>query len=276
MRIVSPRPFARLTKTATVSSVRKVRPTSAEDFLRLAAHTGSSTLAADYAKKGLRSSGDRADPETTVLLLRELYRNHLSARRLRSAHAIARKMVRVGALQEFAYADLARAQAALGWWPRAAESHRIAARVAPASRRSIHWGFLALALDRQGRHDEALSAFERAARWSATNRPLYRAQHALSQLESGSSSSSITDLDERVTELECARCGEGYGSFVLGLLYSHKQDPKRARRLLRQFVKRNASHPLRSVTLAWELRRARAELRRLRSGSVAPPSRPLP
>lgn len=275
-RIVSTGPFARSIEAARVDDVRKVRPMSADDYLRLAIQTGSPDAASAYAEKGLRTVTDQANPETLVLLLREIYRSHLYARRLRSAHAVARKMVRVGVAQEIAYTDLARAQAALGWWHRAAESYRVAARIAPASRRAMHWGLLAAALQRQGRHAEGLSALERAARWSLGSRPLYRAQMALARLEMGASVDEIDDLEERVTDLECARCGEGYGRFVLGLLYARTGDRARARRNLKQFVKRNAADPLRSLTLAWEVRRARDELRRLRGGNASPSSPPAP
>lgn len=104
--------------------------------------TGSPAEAAVLAERGLRhhgeSAGDQAiDPETRLLLLRES-RAHLHARRLRSAHAVARKMAHLGVAQEIAHVDLARACAALGWWTRAAQAYRIAARTAPAARRAMH------------------------------------------------------------------------------------------------------------------------------------------
>ena len=136
---------------------------TADDYLRLALHTGSPDAAAVYAEKGLRFASDRVDAETRVLLLREIYRSHLFARRVRSAHAVARKMVRLGVAQEIAHVDLGRACMALGWWQRAAQAYRIAARNAPASRRALHWFSAGIALHHDGRFDEALGAL-RAAR----------------------------------------------------------------------------------------------------------------
>jgi hypothetical protein len=47
---------------------------TADDYLRLAIHTGSPAAAGAYAMKGLRDAQSRIDPETTLLLLREIYR----------------------------------------------------------------------------------------------------------------------------------------------------------------------------------------------------------
>ncbi len=235
---------------------------TAEDYLRLAIHTESPEGASVYAEKGLRAEEGRSlEPETALLLWREIFRSHLYARRLRSAHAVAKKMVRFGVEQEIAYADLGRVCGALGWFAKAAQAHRIAARNAPARRRSMHWAAAAAALHHAGLYDEALGALERAVRWSLGTRSLHRASAALVRLDRGASPGSIDDLPDLVEELAAARCGEGYGRYVLGMLCFALGDLTDARRHLLQFVRRNAKEPMRRSTLAAELRRARATLR---------------
>ncbi len=248
--------------------VRKQRHLTADDYLRLAISTGTPAEAAVLAERGLRHRGDdgadEIDPETRLLLLREIYRSHLHARRLRSAHAVARKMVKLGVASEIAHVDLARACAALGWWPRAAQAWRIAARNAPAARRAMHWASVAVALHHARLYDDALSALERAVRWSLSTRPLHRAYIALVQLDSGRRPEELDHLADVIQELECARCGEGFGRYVLGLLHAATGDRAKARAHLVHFVKRNADDPLRAVTLAAEIRRARTVARGLR------------
>jgi len=234
---------------------------TADDYLRLAIRTGSPVDASGYAEKGLRAAGDRIDPETRLLLLREIYRSHLYARRLRSAHAIARKMVRIGVAQELAHADLGRACAAMGWWDRAAPAYRIAARNAPASRRSLHWAQVGTALHHAGQFDEALSAYERAVRWSLGARALHRAQGFLAQVDRGDEAQTLVGLPELLDELRDARCGEGYGRYVRGLLHLSLGERAEARQNLLAFLKRNVSDPMRATTLAAEIRRARLTLR---------------
>lgn len=261
--------------------MRKQRNLTADDYLRLAISTGSPAEAAVLAERGLRhhgggDDGATIDPETRLLLLREIYRAHLHARRLRSAHAVARKMVRLGVAQEIAHVDLARACAALGWWHRAAQAWRIAARNAPAARRAMHWAAVAVAQHHDERYDDALSSLDRAVRWSLTTRPLHRAYMALVRLDAGARVDEVEHLDEVIEELECARCGEGFGRYVLGLLHAAKGDVARATRNLAAFVKRNADDPLRSITLGREIRRARRTMRDLRRRGAAPSSTNLP
>lgn len=250
---------------------------TADDYLRLAIHTGSPTAAGAYAMKGLQDAQNRIDPETSLLLLREIYRSHFYARRLRSAHAIARKMVRIGVALEISHVDLGRVCLALGWWIRAAQAYRIAARNAPASRRAMHWSSVAIALHQGGDFEGSLSALERAVRWSLNTRPLHRAYIALVRIDAGEHPDAIEGLTEAIEELEVARCGEGYGRYVLGLLLAAQGDDLLARAHLRIFVKRNASDPMRACTLAGELRRARVTLRAIRSRSPSqPPVAPPP
>lgn len=247
--------------------MRKQRDLSADDYLRLAIGTGTPAEAALLAARGLRQDGAgeaAIDPETRLLLLREIYRAHLHARRLRSAHAVAKKMVKLGVATEIAHVDLARAAAALGWWPAAAQAYRIAARNAPAARRAMHWGAVAVALHHAGLLDDALSALERAVRWSLSTRPLHRAYAALVQLDAGRPVGELEQLGDVIHELACARCGEGFGRYVRGLLEAARGDDARAVEHLEHFLQRNGDDPLRSITLAAELRRARMTLRDLR------------
>lgn len=251
--------------------MRRSRPITAEDYLRLAIHTGSPTAAGSYAVKGLREGQSRIDPETSLLLLREIYRSHFYAQRLRSAHAIARKMLRIGVALEIAHVDLGRVCLALGWWTRAAQAYRIAARNAPASRRAMHWSSVAIALHHGGDAAGALSALERAVRWSLNTRPLHRAYIALVRIDAGEFPDAIEGLSEAIDELEVARCGEGFGRYVLGLLHAARGSDLDARAHLRTFVKRNEGDPMRASTLSHELRRARVTLRAIRRRAPSQP-----
>lgn len=249
-------PYSQVTRT------RPGKPTriAAEEYLRLAMAAPSPEEAAALAREGLAVL-PTGDAEGVVLLQREIFKAHLVAGRPRSAHAIARKMVRAGALPEVTHADLGRACAALGWWSRAAQAYRLAARFAPARRRSLHWGACASAFHHASLHDDALSALDRALRWSSATRPLHRAHAALVRIDRGDI---IDDLDVIVADLEVARCGEGYGRYVLGRLMYFSGDRSRAARFLREFLRRNVGDPLREATLAGEIRAARALLQQTR------------
>jgi tetratricopeptide (TPR) repeat protein len=172
-------------------------------------------------------------------------------------------MVRLGALSELTHADLGRACTALGWWQQAALAYRLAARFAPARRRPLHWGACAAAFDHAGMPDDALAALDRAVRWSTNTRPLHRAYAALIRTERGEP---VDDVPAVLSDLELAPCGEGYGRYVLGRLYFRLGDAARARRFLREFLRRNVGDPLREATLAGEIARAR---RCLRAGAAS-------
>lgn len=237
-------------------SRERVSPPDPEDFLRLAA-ASSPEAAGQLAGTALKEHRGNLDPEGALLLLREVFKAHLHANRPRSAHAVARKMVATGALQEIAHADLGRACSALGWWLRAAQAFRLAARFSPAQRRGIHWGACAAALHYGGRTEEALAALDKALRWSTTARPLHRAHAAMMRLESGQA---VEDLEGLVEELRASRASEGYGRYVLGMLAQLRGQPEEARPLLEEFVRRNGADPLKRATLAGELARARRVL----------------
>ncbi len=250
-----------MTKARDIVEAPTVEPA---DCLRLAMNSDDPAEASRYARAGLaraerlRELGGEADAEATLLLLRELFKAHVRAGRPRSAHAIARKMTRLGVLSEIAHADLGRACAALGWFERAGRCYRLAARFAPATRRATHWSACAMALWNAGRHDEALAALDRATRWSSVTRPLHRAQAAMVEQSRGTT---VGDLEEIIADLDASRAAEGYGRFVLGTLAHGRGEHERAGGLLREFIARNERDPLRAATLAGELTRARAILR---------------
>jgi tetratricopeptide (TPR) repeat protein len=245
-----------------LTRTRERKPTRvvAEEYLRLAMAASSPEQAAALAREGLAVL-PAGDGEGAVLLYREIFKAHLVAGRPRSAHAVARKMVRAGALPEVTHADLGRACAALGWWARAAQAYRLAARFAPARRRSLHWAACASAFHHAALHEEALAALERALRWSTTTRPLHRGYAALVRIDRGEA---VDDLDVVVADLEVARCGEGYGRYVLGRLVYARGDTQRGAGFLREFLRRNVGDPLREATLAGEIRAARTLLQQRR------------
>lgn len=228
-----------------------------EEYLRQAMAASSPEQAAALARQGLAVTL-ASDTEGKVLLEREIFKAHLLAGRPRSAHAIARKMVLAGALPEVAHADLGRACAALGWWVRAAQAYRLAARFAPARRRSLHWAACASAYHHAAQHDNALAALDRALRWSTRTRPLHRAYAALVRMDRGET---VDGLDALVADLEAAPCGEGYGRYVLGRLAFAVGNRREGARFLREFLRRNVGDPLREATLAGEIHSARSLLR---------------
>lgn len=237
---------------------------TADDYLRVAVNSRAPTVAGGIAQRGLGASDGPIDPDAQLLLLREIYRAHLYAHRVRSAHAVARKMVRLGVMQELAWADLGRACAALGWWASAARAHRLAARNAPASRRALHWAQAGSALHHGAFFNEAVSAFDRAVRWSLTMKPLHRGQRLLSRIDRGDELGDADELNDILDDLGASRSGEGYGRYIRGLLHFARGDHEDAAENLRVFLKRNAQEPMRSVTLAAEIVRARETLRALR------------
>jgi tetratricopeptide (TPR) repeat protein len=232
---------------------------AAEDYLRLAMASESPRIARSHAVSGLKAirqltaQGEEADPESHLLLLRELFKATMREGHPRSAHAVARKMTRLGVLSEVAHADLGRACSGLQWFAQAAQAYRLAARYAPAARRSLHWSSCGLALWHCERHDEAVSALERAIRWSTTTRVLHQAQVAMVELSRGVF---VDNLQALVTDLALSPQAEGYGRFVLGWVTQQLGDSN-AHALLREFLRRNELDALRAATLRGEIAKAR-------------------
>jgi hypothetical protein len=74
------------------------------------------------------------------------------------------------------------------------------------------------------------------------------------------------DLRDIVQALEGARCREGYGEYLLGMIALTSGDRRKAAGLLRAFLRRNASlDAAKALTLREELRRARTALARIES-----------
>jgi tetratricopeptide (TPR) repeat protein len=169
------------------------------------------------------------------MLLRQLYMALLESRRFDDARAVAESAIALRVIPDVLHHDASRAAAAAGDVAGAVAHLRIAARRAPASRRSFHLWTLGSTLFHAQRYDESAAALERAVRWSTHERPLYRAQLALVRIASGEE---VEHLQETINELAAAPCGQGYGLFVLGHLAYAAREFHASRRYLDAFVQR--------------------------------------
>lgn len=231
-----------------------------ESLLQRAIGARSAAARAKYAKKGLAC---RAPLDRTIqsMLLRQLYLAYFEQQQFSKALEIAEQMLDLDTLVDVCRQDAARALIALGDVDEAANHLRLAARAAPARRRSFHLWTLGSVLYLAGKLDEAESTLRRAVRWGTTDRPLYAAHLALIQAEMGQRPD---DLDEIVEQLEQAPCGQGYGRFVLGMLCVHAGRPADARRYLHTFVERTRrGRKATALSLAGEIDVAEARLREL-------------
>jgi len=230
----------------------------AGDWLRKATHAQSSVARAKYATRGLATAG--GDQTLRAMLLRQLYLSQMESELFEAAAETARGMLELGVLPDVACQDLARAHLALGRPREAIEELRRASRVGPASRRAFHLWSLGSTLYFQEDYAAAATAFERAARWGTTARPLYRAQLLLARLALGRkpSARSAGALAEARQALEAAACGQGYGRFVLGELAQRQGDKPAARRYLEEFIGRSDTGRVAlRISLSAELARAR-------------------
>jgi len=236
---------------------------AAEDFLRLALCARSPRVKARFARAGLAVHERELAPDTQVLLLRQLYMAHLEQRQLRRATEIARQMAAVGPLRDIAHHDAARALFALGDLAGAVAEQRLAARAAPAARRSFHLWSLATWQHFAGDHPGALRTLRRGLRWATRDRALLAAHAAYVELDAGDVPE---ELERIVRDLSESRAREGYGQFLLGQIAWHVGDRRRAAAHLRAFLRRNAGiSEAKSLTLREELRRARVALASLES-----------
>lgn len=234
-----------------------------EDHLRLALTAESAKHRAQHARAGLAIEDVDLTPDTHVLLLRQLYLAHLEMKQLRKAAHVAEDMVRVGALPDIAHHDCARILFAIGEEEKAIQHQRLASRHAPASRRSFHLWSLATLQHFAGHHEDALSTLRRAERWATRDRPLLRAHAAYVELDGGGVPEDLLDI---VRELEGAKCREGYGEYLLGMIAIELGDRRKAAGLLRAFLRRNAAiNPAKALTLREELRRVCTALARIES-----------
>lgn len=234
------------------------------DYLRMALQAESPKQRARMAQLGLEATveGD-LDPDTQVLLLRQLYLAYLESRRFQQAAEVALRMSSIGPLKDVAHHDASRALAAAGDTEAAIAQQRLAARASPPERRSFHYWSLATLLQHAGDVRGAIAALERGERWAHQDRPLLRAHRAWVRLEAGQA---VRGLGAIVADLERARCREGYGQLVLGMLRHCMGDARGAAVHLRAFLRRNASADTgKAVTLREELRRARLALAQIES-----------
>jgi tetratricopeptide (TPR) repeat protein len=234
-----------------------------EEYLRLALQAESPRERARFARQGLDSAPPDVDPDTQVLLLRQLYLAYLDSHRLREAAEIAIEMARIGPLKDVAHCDASRAFQALGDMEGAIAHQRLAARWSPAPRRSFHYWSLATLLHFHGELDGAIAALQRGERWAHADRPLLRAHRAWIRLEAGEG---VRRLDQIVRDLERSKAREGYGQLVLGMLHHQMGDARKAAVHLRAFLRRNASaDTAKALSLREELARARAVLASIES-----------
>jgi len=231
---------------------------SPEQFLRLALDAGSAQLRARYARQGLAAVPEDLSPDTQVLLLRQLYLAKLEAQEFQKAAEIAQQAAQVGPLRDIAHHDAARALAAAGDLKAAAAEQKKAAEAAPSVRRSFHLWSLATLLAFLGDFDGALDVFDQAEDYADRDLPLIRAHRALVALEAGRAVQGLSEIRE---QLQHAKCREGYGRYVLGMIAFELGDRAQASIHLRAFLNRNAAaDKAKTLTLREEFRRARAAL----------------
>jgi len=250
-RVPAPRPHTTLT---------------AEDILQRAIAATTPRARGLWARRGLslRSALDRT---TQALLLRQLYLAYYESRRFEKASQIAEQLVALDVLPDVAQQDAARARQALGDVDGAASHLRLAARVGPASRRAFHYWTLGSLYFLARRHDEAIAALTRAARWGTTDKPLYQAHLALARCAQGKP---VDDLDAVIARLSDAPSAQGYGRFVLGHLLFHAGRPAQARRHLEAFIRRTTTGRLAmAIALDGEVARARETLESIERSRMA-------
>lgn len=246
---------------ATATALSNTSPPEA--WLRLAIEAKSAKERARYARTGLSAPDEDLSEDTQALLLRQLYLALIDVEDFREALKVARQMARVGTLRDLGHHDASRACMALGELEDAIREQRLAARHAPPRRRSFHLWSLGTLEHFAGDPTAAIATFRRAERWAQRDLPLIRAHAAYVQLDAGEMPEG---LEEIVASLMRAKCREGYGQFLLGMLHESMGDHRRAAVHLRAFMRRNALLDLaKATTLREELRRARAVLASIES-----------
>lgn len=229
-----------------------------EDYLARALRAADAEERRREAELGLALPADVIELDTRVLLLRQVYLAEMAERRYRKAAETATAMAAVGPLADVAHHDRARALQAVGDIQAALGAQRLAARNAPARRRSFHYWSLATLQHWTGDREAALRSLEKGLRHAQADRPLLIAHEAYILLEGGEG---VEDLEGIRHDLATARCGQGYGQLILGLIAHEIGDVPAARTHLRAFLRRNASaDEVKLATLREELRRARLAL----------------
>lgn len=236
-----------------------------EALLEKASLAETPVLRAKYATRGL--SHPTLERDTQLLLLRQLYLAHLERDQFEEARAVAEQMVSLGELEEPSRHDAARACLALGDFTAAIHHFRMAARRAPAQRRSLHLWNLGRVAYLDGRHAEAAAAFKRALRWAVDNQALYRVHATLARHHLGES----VDLRTAYETLGAIQPLPAYAEFLGGELLRLLGEPTLAASLLRQFLRQVPSAPTEmAIGLRAEVRRAQewlVELERTAAGN---------
>lgn len=215
---------------------------------------------ANFALRGL-ATPETLDETTHAMLLRQLYLARFAQGDFAEAYEIGRQAARLGVLPDVIHQDMARTKQAMGDTEAAVGHLRLAARVGPASRRAFHWWTMGSLLFMAGRHEEAISALQRAARWGTTDKALYQGHLALAKCRAGKK---VRGLQSVIDRLASCPAGQGYGRFVLGHLAFENDRFDDARRFLTAFVKRTKGgrKPM-QIALAAELDMAEATLDKL-------------
>lgn len=220
--------------------------------------------ASEVHERGPRGASDtELSLDTKMLLLRQAYLAFVELHQLRRAVEIADEMVATGELVDIALHDKARALQALADMPGAIDAQRLAARRAPAKRRSFHlWG-LATLLHFAGDPEGAVATVRRGLRASTRDRALLKAHLAYVELERGQA---VEDLAGVMEELADSPSREGYGRYLMGMIAWELGDAPRAAVHLSAFLRRNAAiDEAKRLTLREELRRARLVLAKIES-----------
>lgn len=247
-----------LTRAGSVHRSVEATPTAStpEEWLLAAVRAKAPKDRERYARIGL--GFEDIDNDTAVLLLRQVYVAAVDERRLDAALDATDHMARLGALPDVTQHDRARVLEALGRRADAIRAQRLAARLAPAKRKSFQLWALATLEHHHGDVDAALATLTRAMRSAVRDRPLLRAYAAYVRLENGLP---VRGLAGVVEALRASKNREGYGQFLLGMIAYHMGDARIAAVHLRAFLRRNADVDVaKSMTLAVELSRARAVL----------------
>ena len=241
----------------------------AESYLLLAERARNDAARRRWARAGLKLATHK---ETSFLLLEQLFRADFRDGRFDDALEAAHAMIGLEMMADAANARAAAAEAARGN-QEAAERHlRQAASCAPGQRRAFALWSLGAFLHMEGRLPEALAMFAKAERVDA--RPLTRAHAAVVRCALGEPPKHLAQIIE---ELEVDPGREGYGHFLLGLMYEEIGDSSRARSELEAFVRRCEADPQeRGVTLRSEVDLARQRLGPVRARPATSRGRVVP
>jgi hypothetical protein len=234
---------------------KKSKGKTAEEYLWQATRARDTRSRLSFAQLGLAADPDSMNPQTRFLLLRQLYLVQLEIGKLGQARGLTEEMVSMGVMKDTAYHDRSRVLFVLGETSEAIESQRQAARFAPPVRRSFHFWSLATLQQHVGASKAAIDSLDHGLRWSKRDRPLLEAHQALIILEGGDAVRDLTGIIDRLLQ---SPNREGYGRYILGMLYTHMGDAQSGIVHLSSFLNRNASADrAKSLTLQRELERAR-------------------